>query len=222
MLQADFPERNQLNGNAEEQRRRTERVIERAWAAQRLGWPGYQLAGLEKVLEQAVVERSLHRDWTLHGLDGALAGRALGMRGATGSATVLVAAVLRVDPELRSVANPQWSNYPPAWADFHFKLHLLPALGQLRCEASKRFLQDYVNLREAAARELAPLMFEEATQALLRQELTRYELIALMKSRRSAVRGAAILECLDHPNGARRAALKSAAPWALALPHAGN
>jgi Glycerophosphoryl diester phosphodiesterase family len=222
MLKADFPERNQLNGDAEEQRLRTERIIERAWAAQRLGWKGYQLAGLEKVLEQAVLERSLHRDWTLHGLDGALAGRALGLRGATGSTPVLVAAFLRVDPELRTVANPQWSNYPPAWADFHFKMHLLPALGQLRCEASKRFLQDYVNLSEAAARELAPLMFEEATQALLRQELTRDELVALMKSPRSAVRGTTILECLDHPNKGRAAALKPAAPWALALPGAGH
>jgi hypothetical protein len=218
MLRADFPERNQLNGDVEEQRRRTERIIERAWAAQRLEWKGYQLVGLEKVLERAVVERSLHRDWTLHGLDGALAGRALGLRGVTGSAPVLVEAFLRVDPELWSVANPQWSNCPPAWADFHFKMHLVPALGQLRCEASKRFLQDYVSMSEAAARELAPVMFEEATQALLGQALTRDELIALMRSPRLAVRGTAILECLDHPNGERRAALKSAAPWALALP----
>jgi hypothetical protein len=124
--------------------------------------------------------------------------------------------------ELRSVANPQWSNYPPAWTDFHFKMHLLPALGQLRCEASKRFLQDYVSMSEAAARELAPVMFEEATQALLRQKLTRDELIALMRSPRSAVRGPAILESLDDPNKGRTAALKSAAPWALALPRAGN
>jgi len=220
MLKAYFPERTQVDGTAEEQRRHTERIIERAWAAQRLGWQGYQLTGLQRMLEQTVVHRSLHRDWMFHGLDGAMASRALGQRGATASAPVLAEAFLQGDPKLRTVVSPRWSNYPLAWADFHLKVHLLPALGQLRCEASKQFLQGYVSMTEVDARELAPLMFQEATQALLRQELTRDELIALVKSPHSAVRGTAIQKCLDHPNQARRAVLEAAAPWARTLPKA--
>jgi hypothetical protein len=130
-----------------------------------------------------------------------------------------VAAFYRVEPDLRKVANPQWANYPPAWTDFHFKLHLLPALGEMRCDISQRFLQDYVAMSASAARQLSPPMFAEAAEALLRQQLTRAELGALLNSPHSAVRGTAILECLDHPGKNGAAALKSAAPWALSLPH---
>ena len=73
---------------------------------------------------------------------------------------------------------------------------------------------------EARAHELAPPQFEEATRALLRQDLTLAELKALLSHPNSAVRGTAILECLDRPNGRRTRALKAAAPWALELPRA--
>jgi glycerophosphoryl diester phosphodiesterase len=220
ILEADFPERNQLDGDAAYQRQRTERIFERAWAAQRLGGDAYQAARVEKLLEQQVIRRSLHREWIYHGLDGAMAARALAARGATGSAPVLIEAFRRIDPELKKLDNPQWAQYPLAWADFHFKMHLLPALGGLRCDASKRFLQEYVGADAAGVREFGPPMFEEATQALLRQNLARDELTALLKSPNPAVRGTAILACLDRPGRDRTAALKAAAPWALELPRA--
>ena len=75
-------------------------------------------------------------------------------------------------------------------------------------------------LEEAAARELAPLQYEEATRALLRQDLTHADLEALLRSPNLAVRGPAVVECLDHPTRRRTAALKAAAPWALDLPRA--
>jgi hypothetical protein len=99
-------------------------------------------------------------------------------------------------------------------------MHLLPALGGLRCDASKRFLQEYVGADAAGVREFGPPMFEEATQALLRQNLARDELTALLKSPNPAVRGTAILACLDRSGRDRTAALKAAAPWALELPRA--
>jgi hypothetical protein len=121
---------------------------------------------------------------------------------------------------LKKVAKPEWAQNLLAWTDFRAKMYILPALGELRCDASKRFLQDYVVLDDAEARQSAPPMFDAATQALLRQDLTRDELKALLQSPNPAVRGTAILECLDHLTTARTAALRSVAPWALELPSA--
>ena len=65
--------------------------------------------------------------------------------------------------------------------------------------------------------ELATPQFEEATRALLVQNLTGEELKTLLGHSNSAVRGTAILECLDRPSRIRTQALRSAAPWALEL-----
>jgi len=99
-------------------------------------------------------------------------------------------------------------------------MYVIPALGELRCEASKQFLLNYLALGEAQARELAPPQFEAATQALLQHHLTSEEFKRLLRSPNSAVRGTAILEFVDHPTPARIAALRSVAPWALDLPQA--
>ena len=71
---------------------------------------------------------------------------------------------------------------------------------------------------EARARELSAPQFEEATQALFCHRLDGKEIAALLRSPNSAVRGTAILECIDHPTPSRRRALRAAAPWALELP----
>ena len=73
---------------------------------------------------------------------------------------------------------------------------------------------------ESHARELASPQFEEATRALLSQDLTGEELKALLRNSNSAVRGTAILECLDRPTRKRAQALKATAAWALELPPA--
>jgi len=222
LLQAGFAEWNEPDGDADYRRRRAKRILERAWAAQQLAWTGYRLPGVEEALERQVNERSLHPDWKLHGLDSAMASRALGLRHSTKSAPVLIAAFQRVDPELKKVANPAWARNPLAWTDFRAKMYILPALGELCCDASKEFLREYVALNEDQARQLAPPMFAEAARALLRQNLMRDELKAVLQSPNTGVRGTAILECLDHPTRARTAALKSVTPWALELPRAGE
>ncbi|MBI2926912.1 MAG: glycerophosphodiester phosphodiesterase family protein [Verrucomicrobia bacterium] len=216
----DLHERTQPEGSEAYQRRRTERIVERAWAAQRLGQRGRRSARAVERLEFQVRHRSLHRDWKYHGLDGALATRALAELGATGSAPVLIEAFRRIDPELKTVASPEFRQYPLAWTDWRAKMYILAALGELRTEAAKRFLLEYLALDEIAARELGPPQFEEATRALLRHHLNRAELEALLRSRHSAVRGTAILEFLDHPTKERTAALRALAPWALELPRA--
>jgi hypothetical protein len=150
-----------------------------------------------------------------HGLDGALAARALAALGARESVPVLVEAFKRIDPELKRVAGPLNAGHPLAWADVRAKMYLLPALGDLPCDASKDFLQWYVGLEESAAQELAPLFYEDATRAFFRQRLTKEEIDSLLASPRSPVRGVAILECLDRPSPERTAALRERAPWAV-------
>lgn len=196
-------------------------LLDRAWAANRLGGevccPARETV---RALERLVRSRSLHPDWQLQGLDGALAARALGRLGDDRSAEVLVEALRRIDPALEKVVNRQFGPYPLAWTDFRVKMHAIPALGELRSPAGKRFLLEYVRMDEKAARELMPDYRMEAAQALFRHRLTREELLELLRSPNLTVRGTAVLECLDRPNRARAEALREAAPWALELPRA--
>ncbi len=198
-------------------RRRTEQIVERACAAQAV-LPEWKSPSLVELLHKLVRERSLHANWRYHGLDGAAAVRALVRLGDKGSVPLFLDMFRRVDPELTKIGDP--ADYPLSWRDFVFKMHLLPALGELPCAESKRFLLDYLEMDEARARELAPPQFEEATKAFLKQELTSDALLWLLRERYQAVRGTAVLEMLDHPTGARKKALKTAAPWALDLPRA--
>jgi hypothetical protein len=194
--------------------------VARAWSAQQLGEHGTRDRETVSLLERQLAERSLHHDWMYHGLDGALAARALARLGAREAVPALVQAFRRIDPALAKVQDPRFGPYPLAWTDFRMKMYLLPAMGDLPCAESKALLAEYVKLDEAAARELGPPQYEEATRALLRQELSQAELEALLRSPNLAVRGPAIVECLDHPSHRRTAALKSAAAWALELPRA--
>jgi len=218
--EASSAERTNLDGSEREQRRRTERIVGRAWAAQQFGERGVRDRETIALLERQLVDRSLHRDWMYHGMDGALAARALARLGAKESVPALVKAFRRIDPALEKVRDPRFGPHPLAWTDFRMKMYLLPALGDLPSPESKALLTEYVRMDEAAARELGPLQYEEATRALLRQELAQAELEALLRSPNLAVRGPAIIECLDHPSRRRTLALKSAAPWALELPRA--
>ncbi len=233
LLESDSPgERLEPDGTGEYQQRRTEHILDRAWAAQRLGARGEglpQRLGLPasrerrdavKLLTEQVRRRSLHRDWFYHGLDGAMAVQALGDLRAQEAAPALVEAFLRVDPALEKARDPRFGPNPLGWTDFRVKMYVLPALGELRAPEGKRFLQEYVAMPPARARELAPLQYEEATRALLRHPLEGTELEALLRSENPAVRGTALLDCLDHPSKEREAALRAAAPWALELPSA--
>jgi len=219
ILAADFPEASQPEGDAAYQRQRTERIVERAWAAHAAA-SEQRSTELVALLEEQLRHRSLHHKWHYHGLDGVMAARALARLRVTASVPALIQAFLRADPELEKVADPQWADYPLVWRDARFKMALIPALGELPCPATKKFLWEYVAMDEARARELAPPEFEEATKALLRQDLTEQELERLLYHPNLVVRGRTVLACLDQPTPEGTKALQTAAPWALELPRA--
>jgi hypothetical protein len=216
----DEAERIQTEGSEEYRRRRVEKIVERAWAAQRLGQIGRKSRELVALLQFEVEHRSLHKDWIYHGLDGAMAVRALGLLKATESVPFLIEQFKQVDADLAKVANPEFAQNPVSWTDWRLKMYIMPTLAELPCKASKEFLLKYLAMSEAAARELSPPQFEEATKALLRQKLTRQELKTVLRSPHSSARGTAVLECVDHPSPNRSAALREAALWALDLPRA--
>jgi glycerophosphoryl diester phosphodiesterase len=226
LLESGTPEeRSQPDGTLEYQRRRTEQIVARAWAAQRLAQIGLPREAAPRrraveLLERQVRQRSYHRDWQYHALDGAMAVRALGALRVTESAALLTAELPRVDPDWKRVQNPEFGPYPVAYVDFRVKMAIFPALGMLRTVEAKRALLDYIALEETAAREITPPAFEDATRALLRCRLSQTELTTLLQSKNLAVRGTAILECRDHPTPDRTAALKATQPWALTLPAA--
>ena len=145
VLGADFPGATQPDGDAMYQRRRTERIAQRAWAARAAG-SERKTPRLVALLEAQLRHRSLHHDWRYHGLDGVMAAQSLARLRATESVPVLIGAFRRVDPDLQKIAAPQWGEYPLAWRDSRFKMALLPALGELDCPASRRFLLERVVL----------------------------------------------------------------------------
>jgi hypothetical protein len=209
----------------ESEQNRTDRLLQRARHARYLGdgeRTAKHRAAVITWLEYQVRHRSMHRDWMFHGLDGAIAARSLGDLGAVRSVPLLVETFKKVDPELKKVVDPRFAANPLAWTDFRLKMYILPALGKLPCPESKAFLQEYLAMPEAQAREIAPLQYEEAAKSLFRQKLSQAETETLLRSPNSAVRGTAVLECLDRPTNLRTAALNAAAPWALDLPRAKN
>jgi len=219
LLSADFPERADLKGDAARQQQRACRILERAWAAQKIGRLGDKSLRAIQWLEEVVAHRSLHPDWAYSGLDGAMAARALGELRATESAPFLVRTFLAVDPGLKEVVKPP-ANYPYISAEYRLKREIICVLGELSCEASKDFLRGYLAMDEATAGTSPVLLFEEATRAFLRQEVTTHELQDLLQSANSGVRGTAILVCLDDRTADRTAALGKILPWTQELPQA--
>jgi hypothetical protein len=221
LLTADFPERTDLVGDAAHQQRRARRILERAWAAQQIGQLPDRSPRAIPWLEGLVARRSLHNDWAYSGLDGAMAARALGALRATESVPLLVRTFLAVDPNLKQMVKPP-ANYPYAWADYRMKREIMCVLGELPGAAGKEFLRTYLALDEATAGQSAAPLFEEATRAFLRQEVATPELQGLLRAANSAVRGTAILVCLDEGTAVRAASLREIMPWTQELPRAGR
>ena len=106
------------------------------------------------------------------------------------------------------------------WAEARFNAHVLTALAELRSGTARRFLQAYLAPEAIEARTFGEPLVEEATRALLQQRLSETDLRALLRHPHPAVRGTAILECVDRPTAERRRMLGREAPWALSLPAA--
>jgi hypothetical protein len=219
LLAADFPEPANLEGDAAHQQRRARRILQRAWAAEKIGQLGERSSRGVQLLEELVAHRSLHHDWAYSGLDGAAAVRALGSLRAVEYVPFLVQVFLAVDPESKKLVEPP-ARYAYTSADYRLKREIVCVLGELSCEESKKFLRGYLAMDEATAGKSAALLFEEATRALLRQQITVEELQDLLRSTNSAVRGAAILACLDDGRTGRALSLEKIMPWTQELPQA--
>ncbi len=220
VIRTPFPETADGAADAARQADRTARLVERAWAADRLGELNRRHRDVVRALEELVRQPTPHPDWHYHALDGALAARALGRLRATGSAAVLVEAlrarVARWPADWAAGAGANLAD----WAEARFNAHVLTALGELRSGPARRFLQAYLDPAAIEARTFGAPLVEEATRALLQQPLGEADLRALLRHPHSAVRGTAILECVDRPNAERRRVLGHEAPWALSLPAA--
>jgi hypothetical protein len=133
---------------------------------------------------------------------------------------VLADTLKRVDPAIRSLLAPDQPEEAITWFDYPIKYGCVQALGELRCEASKTALLEYLSLDDVEAKKQGYVFTDEAAESLLKQDLSRDELLSFLKDRRSSVRAAALKHCLDHPSKQCDEALKLAAPWAMELPRA--
>jgi glycerophosphoryl diester phosphodiesterase len=219
LITADFPKRKALESDASYQQQQAHRILERAWAAQKIGQLGNESPRAVKLLEDLAAHRSLHPEWAYQGLDGTMAARALGTLGATESVPFLVQTFLAVDPGLKKMVK-QPASYNFAWGDYRLKREIICVLGELPCQASRKFLHEYLAMDKATASKFAPPLFEEATRALLRRQISTEELQRLLQSANSGVRGTAILVCLDNPTATRTSLLEKILPWARELPRA--
>ena len=189
------------------------RIRARALAADRI--LRFQVSSQEafEALKERVRNRSLHKLWMYHGLDGSTALRALIGLKAPCAVEVAREALWRDDPALESVADPRWRN-PRAWTDFRLKMVIFPALEKLPGAETEKLCRDYLALSEEDARKLGHPQFEAAGRALLAVSPKTETAVELMKHRLQVVRGRAILDCLAHAQE----------PWALkaleeAAPH---
>jgi len=215
ILSRDFPDAARPHPNPEEERQRTELIVQRAWAAQNV-MPNWSSPRMAVALRNVVRTRSLHSNWRLHGLDGAAAVRALARLKDISAVPLLTSVLQSVDPELVRVSNmSQYGDYPVAWHDAVFKMYIMPALGDLKCPQSKGFLAEYIARPEGELRAWAPVQREEATKSLCRQQLSSSELADLVASTNSSVRGTVIVQLLNDPMN--RYLLKRTAPWAATM-----
>ncbi|MBI1902630.1 MAG: glycerophosphodiester phosphodiesterase family protein [Planctomycetia bacterium] len=193
-----------------------ERIVKRARAAEMLLAAKASSPEALAALEERVRNRSLHKDWQYHGLDGAMALRSLILLRAPNAVELARFTLWRDDPALEPVVNPMWKN-PRSWTDFRVKMLIFPALAKHKGEATEKLCRDYLALSDEAARQLSPPQFGEAAKTLLAVSPRTETALELMHHRLRAVRGEAVFFCLRHANPKwARAALEQGAPHAVA------
>jgi glycerophosphoryl diester phosphodiesterase len=193
------------------------RITARARAAEQLGVRQASTAEAFAVLEERVRNRSFHKDWKFHGLDGAMAMRSLMILHAPRAIETARFVLWRDDPALDSVIDPRWKN-PRAWTDFRVKMAIWPALARCPGPASEKLCREYLALTDEAAQIIGPPQFEQAAKAWLAISPRTATALELTRHRLQVVRGRAILDCLAHDDETwGHTALKNGAPHALPL-----
>ena len=195
-----------------------ERILRRAWAAQRLGERGVKSETIVARLVLQIKHRSLHSEWYYCSRDGAFAIRALARLGATEAVPALIEALQRIDPNFEKLTGRFSEKRMMPYRDFLIKKEIMPAMGELQCDASKKFLLNYLAMDEEKVRQWSWPHYVRATWAIMRYPLTVQQMDALLSHARSDVRGTAIIECLAQPDGRYDPALEKSASWALKLP----
>lgn len=212
----DHGDWNQVAQTEAERLASARRILKRAWACDQLLSLKSTSPAVFAALEERVRNRSLHKDWQSHGLDGALALQALITLRAPQAADVARFALWRDDPALDPVVNPMYKN-PRAWTDFRVKMLIFPALAKCPGAAMEKVCRDYLALTDEAAKLLGPEQFAAAGQALLSISPKTETALELMRHRLQVVRGRAILDCLAlHHETWAKAALEQGAKHALA------
>jgi hypothetical protein len=202
--------------STEEQTVAGERIRARARAADLMLAAGTASDEAFATLEERVRHRSLHHQWMFHGLDGAMALRALVRLRAPQAVAVSRDVLWLDDPDLERVPHPEW-HVPRSWTDYRVKMHVFPSLATFPGPATEQLCREYLDLGDEAARVIGPPQFEEAARTLLAVSPITATALELMRHSRRAVRGRAILDCLFRAAEPwARAALEVGAPWAVA------
>lgn len=193
-----------------------DRIVARARAADQLLATRTTSKEALAALEARVRNRAPHKEWMYHGLDGAMALRALILLNAPNAVELARFSLWRDDPEVEKVADPKYKN-PRSWTDFRVKMVAFPALERLPGEATEKLCRDYLALSDEDANRIGPPQFEAAGRTLLAVSPKTETALELMKHQLQAVRGRAILDCLARAKEPwARAALEKGAPHAPA------
>jgi hypothetical protein len=217
----DADDWNQVAETADEQAASARRIRARAEAAEQLLVLRTSSPQAFAALEQRARQRSLHKDWMHHGLDGSMALRSLILLRAPHALESARLALWRDDPDLEAVADPRWES-PRAWTDFRVKMVVFPALEQATVAAdaasAENLCREFLALNDQEARVLGPPdLFEQATRALIAISPRKETALELLQHRLRGVRGRTVLVCLARSGEPwARTALEEGAPHALA------
>jgi Glycerophosphoryl diester phosphodiesterase family len=202
--------------SAEDRANAGRQIRYRARAAEDALVHGYRSKEVLDALEERVRNRSLHKDWMVHGFDGAMALRSLIRLKAPNAIEMARFTLWRDDPALEPVVDPRFKN-PRAWTDFRVKMVVFPALEHFPGADTEKLCRDYLALSDDQARKLGPDQFEAAGRALFAVSPRLETALELMKHRLQIVRGRAILDCLSRWRDPwAKQALEKGAPHALA------
>lgn len=189
-------------------------ILTRAWAAQQIGLRGDRSKMAVALLEQLVRFPTWHTNRHYAALDGSTAIRALGRLRCVSSVRYVARWCW---PEASGAFGDRLPVNANAYAQYRLALEALKTLSNLKCSEAKRVLKKFLNTDFDTASAPIPDLVGQATLALMQQKVSWDEIAELMRHNNPIVRGTAILECLNDPGEERLLALRTGAPWAMAL-----
>jgi len=211
----DADDWNHIAETADQRAASARRIVARAEAADQLLQIRASSPDAFNALETRVRQRSLHKDWGYHGVDGAAALRALILLKAPNAPVTARFALWRDDPALEPLLDPKWHT-PRAVVDWRVKNVVFAALKQVPSSEAEKLCRDYLALSDEEAARIGPSYFDEAAGALLASSPRTETALMLLRHRLQPVRGRAILSCLAQIGEQwAHAALDQAAPFAF-------